>query len=144
MLIQNVQIIITRMWELKELGVAFAIDDFGTGYSTLSYLKDFPIDILKVDKSFVDDVGDPAQTGALAETIVMLGRNLNLQTVAEGIEATGQLDALRAFGCQFGQGFYLAQPLTSREVDKILFNTFDGDTEHPRRENPWVKEEVVR
>jgi diguanylate cyclase (GGDEF)-like protein/PAS domain S-box-containing protein len=144
MLIQNIEIIITRMWELKELGVAFAIDDFGTGYSSLSYLKDFPIDILKVDKSFVDDVGDPTQTGALAETIVMLGRNLNLQTVAEGIEATGQLDALRAFGCQFGQGFYLAQPLTSREVDKILFNTFDGDTEHPRPENPWVKEEVAR
>jgi diguanylate cyclase (GGDEF)-like protein/PAS domain S-box-containing protein len=144
MLIQNIEVIITRMWELKELGVAFAIDDFGTGYSSLSYLKDFPIDILKVDKSFVDEVGDPAQTGALAETIVMLGRNLNLQTVAEGIEATGQLDALRAFGCQFGQGFYLAQPLTSREVDKILHNTFDGDAEHPRPENPWVKEEVVR
>jgi len=144
MLIQNVEIIITRMWELKELGVAFAIDDFGTGYSSLSYLKDFPIDILKVDKSFVDDVGNPSETGALAETIVMLGRNLNLQTVAEGIEATGQLDALRAFGCQFGQGFYLAQPLTSGEVDKILFKTFDGDTEHTGSENAWVKEEVVR
>jgi EAL domain-containing protein (putative c-di-GMP-specific phosphodiesterase class I) len=62
MLIQNIEIIITRMWELKELGVAFAIDDFGTGYSSLSYLKDFPIDILKVDKSFVDDVGNPAET----------------------------------------------------------------------------------
>jgi len=64
--------------------------------------------------------------------------------VAEGIEATGQLDALRAFGCQFGQGFYLAQPLTSGEVDKILFKTFDGDTEHTGSENAWVKEEVVR
>jgi diguanylate cyclase (GGDEF)-like protein/PAS domain S-box-containing protein len=144
MLIQNIEVIITRMWELKELGVAFAIDDFGTGYSSLSYLKDFPIDILKVDKSFVDDVGNPAENGALAETIVMLGRNLNLQTVAEGIEGTGQLDALRAFGCQFGQGFYLAQPLTSREVDKILFNAFEGDNEYPRPENAWVKEEIVR
>jgi len=143
MLISNVTVIIDRMWELKELGVAFAIDDFGTGYSSLSYLKDFPIDILKVDKSFVDDVANPAQSGALAETIVMLGRNLNLQTVAEGIEGTGQLDALRAFGCEFGQGFYLAQPLTSREVDTILFKASEGVANHAGPENPRTKEASV-
>jgi len=114
------------MWELRELGVAFAIDDFGTGYSSLSYLKNFPIDILKLDKSFVDDVGIPSENGALAETIVMLGKNLNLQTIAEGIEQTGQLDALRAFGCQFGQGYFLAKPLTSREVDTALAKVFDS------------------
>jgi diguanylate cyclase (GGDEF)-like protein/PAS domain S-box-containing protein len=128
MLIQNVGVIIERMWELKELGVAFAIDDFGTGYSSLSYLKDFPIDILKLDKSFVDEVGTSTANSALAETIVMLGKNLNLQTVAEGIEATGQLDALRALGCTFGQGFYVAKPLTSREVDSVLSRTFEGKT----------------
>ena len=126
MLIQNIGVIIERMWELKGLGVAFAIDDFGTGYSSLSYLKDFPIDILKLDKTFVDEVGNSTANSALAETIVMLGKNLNLQTVAEGIEATGQLDALRAFGCTFGQGFYVAQPLTSREVDSVLSRTFEG------------------
>ncbi len=128
MLVHNIEVIIARMWELKELGVAFAIDDFGTGYSSLSYLKNFPIDILKLDKSFVDDVGNPSENGALAETIVMLGKNLNLQTIAEGIEQTGQVDALRAFGCQFGQGFYLAQPLTSKEVDTALSKVFDSES----------------
>ena len=80
-------------WPLKELGVSFAIDDFGTGYSSLSYLKRFPIDILKVDKSFVDDVA--SENSALAETIVRLGQTMHLQTVAEGIEQAGQLEALR-------------------------------------------------
>ncbi len=130
MLVHNIEVIIARMWELKELGVAFAIDDFGTGYSSLSYLKNFPIDILKLDKSFVDDVGNSSENGALAETIVMLGKNLNLQTIAEGIEQTGQVDALRAFGCQFGQGFYLAQPLTSKEVDTALYKVFDSESPH--------------
>ena len=133
MLVHNIEVIIARMWELKELGVAFAIDDFGTGYSSLSYLKNFPIDILKLDKSFVDDVGNPSENGALAETIVMLGKNLNLQTIAEGIEQTGQVDALRAFGCQFGQGFYLAQPLTSKEVDTALSKVFASA---PRSDSP--------
>ena len=85
-LVQDADSVIARMLELKALGVAFAIDDFGTGYSSLSYLKRFPIDILKVDKSFVDDVGDSAEAGALAEAIVQLGNSLNLDTVAEGIE----------------------------------------------------------
>jgi EAL domain-containing protein (putative c-di-GMP-specific phosphodiesterase class I) len=114
------------MRALKELGVSFAIDDFGTGYTSLSDLKNFPVDILKVDKSFIDEVGSSTPNSALAECIVMLGKNLNLQTVAEGIEATGQLNALRAFGCQFGQGFYVAQPLTSREVDMVLSRTGDA------------------
>jgi diguanylate cyclase (GGDEF)-like protein/PAS domain S-box-containing protein len=125
MLVENVEVIIERLRELKELGVELAIDDFGTGYSSLSYLKNFPIDILKLDKSFVDDIGDATANGALAESIVMLAKKLNLQTIAEGIEDQGQLDALRSFGCQFGQGFYLAEPLTSREVDDVL----SGDSE---------------
>jgi diguanylate cyclase (GGDEF)-like protein/PAS domain S-box-containing protein len=126
MLVQNDEPIIERMTALKELGVSFAIDDFGTGYSSLSDLKNFPVDILKVDKSFIDQLGSSTPNSALAECIVMLGKNLNLQTVAEGIEETDQLDALRAFGCQFGQGFYVAQPLTSREVDIVLSRTGDA------------------
>ncbi len=145
MLVHNIEVIIARMWELKELGVAFAIDDFGTGYSSLSYLKNFPIDILKLDKSFVDDVGNPSENGALAETIVMLGKNLNLQTIAEGIEQTGQVDALRAFGCQFGQGFYLAQPLTSKEVDTALSKVFAASpSDPPSVRNISPAEETVR
>jgi diguanylate cyclase (GGDEF)-like protein/PAS domain S-box-containing protein len=119
-LVENVEAIITRMWELKQVGVSLAIDDFGTGYSSLSYLRDFPVDILKLDKSFVDDLGGPIENGALAESIVMLANKLHLQTTAEGIETKEQLDVLRSFGCQLGQGYYFSKPLTSSKVDSLL------------------------
>jgi diguanylate cyclase (GGDEF)-like protein/PAS domain S-box-containing protein len=119
-LVENVEAIIVRMWELKEIGVSLAIDDFGTGYSSLSYLRDFPVDILKLDKSFVDDLGGPTENGALAESIVMLANRLHLQTIAEGIETESQLEVLRSFACQLGQGFYFAKPLTTSNVDGTL------------------------
>jgi diguanylate cyclase (GGDEF)-like protein/PAS domain S-box-containing protein len=119
-LVENVDAIIVRMGELKQVGVSLAIDDFGTGYSSLSYLKDFPVDILKLDKSFVDDLGGPTENGALAESIIMLANKLHLQTTAEGIETKGQLDALRSFGCQLGQGFYFSKPLPTSKVDGSL------------------------
>ena len=113
-LVQDAESVIARMLELKALGVAFAVDDFGTGYSSLSYLKRFPIDILKVDKSFVDDVGDSDQGAALAEAIVQLGKSLNLDTVAEGIEKSRQVDGLRASVAGYGQGFLFARPVGAR------------------------------
>ena len=122
-LVQDTDTVIPRMMALKELGVSFAIDDFGTGYSSLSYLKRFPIDILKVDKAFVDDV---MEDSALAETIVRLGQTMHLQTVAEGIEQAGQVQALRAFGCEFGQGFYLARPLPIAELSDFLSKRSPG------------------
>ena len=99
-LVQEAESVIERMLELKALGVSFAIDDFGTGYSSLSYLRRFPIDILKLDKSFVDNVAVSAEDGALAETIVQLGKNLHLQTLAEGIEHESQLEVLPRLGVQ--------------------------------------------
>jgi diguanylate cyclase (GGDEF)-like protein/PAS domain S-box-containing protein len=122
-LVQDTETVIPRMVALKDLGVSLAIDDFGTGYSSLSYLKRFPIDILKVDKAFVDDV---MEDGALAETIVRLGQTMHLQTVAEGIEQAGQLETLRTFGCQFGQGFYLARPLPVAELSDLLSDMMPG------------------
>jgi len=116
-LIKDAESVIERMLKLKALGVKFAIDDFGTGYSSLSYIKRFPIDILKIDKSFVDGV---IEDQALAEVIVQLGRTLNLQTVAEGIEQALQVETLRSFGCQFGQGFYLSRPLPGNKVGDFL------------------------
>ena len=124
-LVQDTETVVPRMMALKELGVSLAIDDFGTGYSSLSYLKTFPIDILKVDKAFVDDV---MEDSALTEAIVRLGQTMHLQTVAEGIEEAGQLEALRAFGCEFGQGFYLARPLHITEFSKFLSNLAPGTT----------------
>jgi diguanylate cyclase (GGDEF)-like protein/PAS domain S-box-containing protein len=140
MLVQNVEAIIARMMELKELGVSFAIDDFGTGYSSLSYLKNFPIDILKLDKSFVDDLGRSEESGTLAETIVKLGRNLHLQTVAEGIEEQRQLDVLRSFGCHFGQGYFLDRPLTPSQVDAMIRSNVEDSISKGLDvlEDPWL------
>jgi len=118
-LVQDTDAVIARMLELKMLGVSFAIDDFGTGYSSLSYLKRFPIDILKVDRSFVEDVVEQ-RDGALAKTIVQLGRTLNLRTVAEGIEHKPQLERLRALGCQFGQGYLFAKPLPPDDIANLF------------------------
>jgi EAL domain-containing protein (putative c-di-GMP-specific phosphodiesterase class I) len=129
-LVQDAESVIAQMLELKLLGVAFAIDDFGTGYSSLSYLKRFPIDILKVDKSFVDDVGDSVEDGALAEAIVQLGRTLHLEVVAEGIEKARQINGLRALGCQYGQGFFFAKPLTADQIDDLLPRLPSGE--------PWT------
>ena len=119
-LVQDAESVIARMLELKALGVAFAVDDFGTGYSSLSYLKRFPIDILKVDKSFVDDVGDSPKAAALAKAIVELGKSLNLDTVAEGIEKARQVDGLRALGCMYGQGYFFARPVPPDDMDWLL------------------------
>jgi diguanylate cyclase (GGDEF)-like protein/PAS domain S-box-containing protein len=119
-LVHDVESVISRMLELKSLGVGFAVDDFGTGYSSLSYLKRFPIDILKVDKSFVDDVGDSEKAAALANAIVQLGTSLNLDTVAEGIERACQVDGLLALGCMYGQGFFFARPLPAEEMGRLI------------------------
>lgn len=120
LLVHDADAVIARMFELKALGIAFAVDDFGTGYSSLSYLQRFPIDILKVDKSFVDDVGDSDKALALAKAIVQLGKSLNLETVAEGIEREGQANGLRSLGCRYGQGFLFARPVVAAEIEALL------------------------
>jgi EAL domain-containing protein (putative c-di-GMP-specific phosphodiesterase class I) len=127
LLVHDAESVIARMLEMKSLGVAFAVDDFGTGYSSLSYLKRFPIDILKVDKSFVDDVGDSSKALALAEAIVQLGRSLNLDTVAEGIEQPRQVDGLRSLGCTYGQGFLFARPVAPEDMDRVLPMMMSGE-----------------
>jgi diguanylate cyclase (GGDEF)-like protein len=143
--VQEAESVIQRMLELKALGVRFAIDDFGTGYSSLSYLRRFPIDILKLDKSFVDDVAVSVEDGALAETIVQLGKNLHLQTVAEGIEHAPQLEVLRALGCQLGQGFYFTKGLQASEMNDLLFRNSQVKSlvEAVWLESPSLTEESV-
>jgi len=131
LLVHDAESVISRMLELKALGIAIAVDDFGTGYSSLSYLKRFPIDILKVDKSFVDDVGDSDKAMALAEAIVQLGRSLNLDTVAEGIEKSRQADGLRGLGCQYGQGFLFARPVPAEDMDELLPRMLAGELIDP-------------
>ena len=110
-LMQHVEVSIERLSELKALGVSLAIDDFGTGYSSLSYLQRYPIDILKIDKAFVDTLESGDDGTVLASAIVALGDTLRLDTVAEGIETEAQRGALLEIGCAFGQGFLFSPPL---------------------------------
>ncbi len=105
--------------ELKILGVRLAIDDFGTGYSSLRYLRQFPFDILKIDKSFIDDVGSNKQH-ELTAAIVEIGRTLRLELVAEGIERADQLDRLLSLQCDIGQGYYFAKPLFAQDMEALL------------------------
>ena len=101
---------IARLLELKALGVQIAIDDFGTGYSSLSYLRRFPVDVLKIDRSFVAASQEP-QGRALLHTMVQLGQSMGVETVAEGIEQEAELRILQEEGCTTGQGFLFARPM---------------------------------
>ncbi|HEY8312367.1 MAG TPA: EAL domain-containing protein, partial [Gemmatimonadaceae bacterium] len=108
--------VLVRLHALKALGVQLAIDDFGTGYSSLSYLQRFPIDVLKVDKAFVEGIARGGGDGALARTILALGEMMKVRTLAEGIETQEQCDALAALGCKFGQGYLFSHPMRGEQV----------------------------
>ena len=116
-LVHNSDTMRERLYQLKELGVSLAIDDFGTGYSSLSYIQQFPVDVLKIDRSFVEGLARTSGTeAALARTIIALGASLQLRTVAEGIEVEGQRAILRELGCELGQGFLYARPMIAGDV----------------------------
>jgi len=106
--------------QLKRLGARLAIDDFGTGYSSLSYLHRFPVDILKIDRSFVERLSRTFDNAELAWTVVRLGQSLQLQTVAEGVEDSTQFLALRRMGCDIGQGFYFGRPMEGEDLERLL------------------------
>jgi diguanylate cyclase (GGDEF)-like protein len=112
---------LSQLEQIKSLGVRLAIDDFGTGYSSLAYLRRFPVDIIKIDKSFVDDVGDEPTAAALTLGIIQLGQALHLSTIAEGIEHAGQLSELTDGNCELGQGYYFAEPLNDEDMGELLF-----------------------
>ncbi len=109
-----------RLTQLRQLGVKLAVDDFGTGYSSLNYIRRFPVDILKVDKSFVDGVNEEGEESALTAAIIELAGILNLRPVAEGIERADQLEKLLELHCELGQGFYFSQPLPIEGVKELL------------------------
>jgi len=109
---------------LKALGIRIAIDDFGTGHSSLAYLKEFPLDILKIDRSFVSGLGQNLVDQALAGTVVSLARALGLVATAEGVESAEQLAELRELGCDKGQGYYFARPMPPEELLTMLRNRF--------------------
>lgn len=105
---------------LKALGVKLALDDFGTGYSSLSHLRRFPVDMVKIDRVFIDGITSDKGATALVQAIVRLGRGLNIEVVAEGIEHQGQVDALTQLHCPYGQGWYLSLDLPSEGLADFL------------------------
>ena len=109
-----------NLHDLKSLGLMLALDDFGTGYSSLTYLQQFPIDIVKIDKSFVDTIAERGASQSLAPAIVQLAQSLGLRTVAEGVEHPRQLQRLRALQCDLVQGFLLHRPLTVDGIDELI------------------------
>jgi diguanylate cyclase (GGDEF)-like protein/PAS domain S-box-containing protein len=119
-LAHNMDSALRTLHELKALGIQLAIDDFGTGYSSLSYIKRLPIDCLKIDKSFVDGLGQDAHDTAIVRSVIELAKSLNLETTGEGIETETQLDRLRELGCQLGQGYYFMRPMPPESVDDLL------------------------
>jgi diguanylate cyclase (GGDEF)-like protein len=106
--------------DLRSLGIRLALDDFGTGYSSLSYLRQFPIDAIKIDKSFVDGITHGSQESAVARAVIELGRTLNIDTVAEGVEGEHQLEELRSLRCDFAQGYHFSHPLPAESMDSLL------------------------
>ena len=122
-IVDNIEQNQTTFNKLRELGVDIAIDDFGTGYSSLSYLRNFPVDALKIDASFIKDAPFDRCNTAITETIIKLSKNLNIESVAEGIENQQQLDFLVKKGCNFGQGFYLCTPMPAKSLYKKYYRT---------------------
>ncbi|WP_237103256.1 bifunctional diguanylate cyclase/phosphodiesterase [Nonomuraea sp. MG754425] len=120
MLVEDAEETIKRLSELRALGVRLAIDDFGTGYASLAFLRQLPVDMIKIDPSFVSGLGRDDTLTLLTRTIVRLGHDLGLIVVAEGIERPEQLELLKQMGCTRGQGFLVARPMAARGVDSLM------------------------
>ncbi len=119
-LMQNIDHTIATLRAIKSLGIRLAIDDFGTGYSSLSYLQRFPVDVLKIDQSFVQDLNGDSNDAALVNAIISLGRSLNLNIIAEGVETLDQLAFLKAHDCEEGQGFYFSKAVEAETFLRLL------------------------
>jgi EAL domain-containing protein (putative c-di-GMP-specific phosphodiesterase class I) len=111
---------VDQLRALRHMGLSIAIDDFGTGYSSLSYLQRLPVDVVKIDRSFVNDVASGARAAAFVRAILQMCRTIELRTVAEGVETAAQATALRRLRCDLAQGFYFAHPLEPDQIDSRL------------------------
>ena len=119
----------SRLEQLKTIGVKLAIDDFGTGYSSLSYLKSFPVDSIKIDRSFINELHRSSTSSALVEAVVNLAQALGAYTVAEGIEYSDQAGILRKLGCDRGQGFFYCRPLSGSALTSLFREHLDEELE---------------
>lgn len=121
--------------QLYGMGIRLAIDDFGTGYSSLSYLKKFPLDVLKIDRSFISDLGQDQDDAAIVDSIIAMSHRLNLKVIAEGIENQGQIEFLQQHECDIGQGFYYSKPMSAGCLVELLEAEQNGIVEHLTPQN---------
>jgi EAL domain-containing protein (putative c-di-GMP-specific phosphodiesterase class I) len=119
-LIDDVETVRRELAKVRGLGVRLAVDDFGTGYSSVGYVRQFPLDSVKIDKSFVQGLTTGAEDAAIAQAIIKMAHALGLSTVAEGVESADELARLQQLGCDYVQGFYFAAPLTADAVDGLM------------------------
>ena len=120
MLVENIEDVIDKMKDLKSHGLRFSLDDFGTGYSSLAYLRRLPLDQLKIDQTFVRDILKDASCGAIAQSIISLGKAMGLSVIAEGVETEEQRDFLARLGCHLFQGFLFSRPVPLEEFQMLL------------------------
>jgi EAL domain-containing protein (putative c-di-GMP-specific phosphodiesterase class I) len=117
---ENVEETVRILTQLKEMGIKLSVDDFGTGYSSMAYLKRFPLDILKIDRSFVQDITTDANDATIIRAIIALARGLNLTSIAEGVETEEQLRFLRQHGCDQMQGYLVSRPIPAEQMEQLL------------------------
>ncbi len=136
---EHSEIALRVLSQLRELGVGLSTDDFGTGFSSLSYLHRFPFNRLKIDRSFINKMDEDKKSGEIVRTILMLAQNLNIETVAEGIETPQQLAQLQKLGCNFGQGYLFSKPVSAPETENLIKNGLP-----PEMETSFVGAELNR
>jgi EAL domain-containing protein (putative c-di-GMP-specific phosphodiesterase class I) len=119
-IMENPELAAETLQKLSDMGVHLSIDDFGTGYSSLSYLKRFPINTLKIDKSFVRDITTDSDDAAIAKAVIALAHSMKLKVIAEGVETAEQLDFLREQQCDQIQGYYLSRPVMAAQMEELL------------------------
>ncbi|HQT05123.1 MAG TPA: EAL domain-containing protein, partial [Thiotrichales bacterium] len=121
---QNPSEVVAIIKDLQHMGVDVAIDDFGTGYSSLAQLRQFPVNVMKIDRAFVQNMTDDIHDEAIARTIVQLGQSLSMNLVAEGIETEEQADMLGSMDCHHGQGFWFAKPMNQEDLKTWLIDHY--------------------
>jgi EAL domain-containing protein (putative c-di-GMP-specific phosphodiesterase class I) len=119
-LMKQPELAVSILQNLRKKGVAVSVDDFGTGYSSLSYLKKLPLDILKIDQSFIHQLDENPDDAAIAIAIISMGQSLNLRTIAEGVESPEDFAFLKAHGCDEVQGFYFSRPVPAEQFSRLL------------------------
>ncbi len=118
-MMDDLTIVEKNLTTLRDIGVRIAIDDFGTGYSSMAYLKRFPVDIVKIDRSFVEDMATNKDSTAIAAAIIAMGHTLQKEIIAEGVETLEQLELLRAQGCDHIQGYYFSRPVGAEDFARF-------------------------